>query len=166
MSAAAISLHIHPATSGAALASLPELNLVQDKGIVEDTRYFGRRKEGRPSKRQVTLIEREVIRQHAAALGVDDFAPGVVRSNIETEGVDLMALMGRNVQVGEAVLRFVEPRTPCHQMEALVKGLRALMEDGRQGVIATVVKGGRIRVGDAINVLPAEPSDPAPRETN
>lgn len=161
-----VSLHLHPPIAGEALLPTSEVNAVADKGILENKRYFGRVRNGKPSKRQVTLIEREVIHQHAGALGIDNFGPGEVRSNIETEGIDLVALMGRDVQVGEAVLRFVEARTPCHKMDALANGLRALMENGRQGVIATVVQGGRICVGDTIRLIEAACADPSPPETN
>ena len=143
------SLHIHPRTAGEPLIEVPEFNLVAEKGVVENKRYFGRVNYGKPSKRQVTLIERETIDQHAAALGAD-FDPGAVRSNIETTGIDLTALIGQQVQIGEAILLFVEPRTPCHKMDALAPGLRALMENSRQGVIARVVKDGRIRRGDTL----------------
>jgi MOSC domain-containing protein YiiM len=143
------SLHIHPSVAGEPLIAVPEFNLIAEKGITEDKRYFGRVNYGKPSKRQVTLIEREVIDQHAAALGAD-FDPGQVRSNIETTGIDLIALIGQQVQIGDAILIFVEPRTPCHKMDALAPGLRALMENSRQGVIARVIKDGRIRPGDTI----------------
>lgn len=148
------SLHIHPAVAGEPLLAASEFNLVAEKGIQEDKRYFERRnREGLPSKRQVTLIEREILQQHTAALGVADLQPGQARSNIETTGIDLMALIGRDVQVGEAVLRFIEPRDPCHKMDALAQGLRELMNNGRQGVIATVIQSGRVRPGDAISPL-------------
>jgi MOSC domain-containing protein YiiM len=143
------SLHIHPRVAGQPLIAVPEFNLVAEKGITEDKRYFGRVNYGKPSKRQVTLIEREIIAQHAAALGAN-FDPGQVRSNIETTGIDLIALLGQQVQVGEAILLFIEPRTPCHKMDALAPGLREIMENSRQGVIARVVKSGRVRPGDAI----------------
>jgi MOSC domain-containing protein YiiM len=145
------SLHIHPRNAGDPLIEVREFNLVAEKGITEDKRYFGRVNYGKPAKRQVSLIEREVIAQHAAALGTD-FDPGQVRSNIETTGIDLIALIGQEVQVGEAVLLFVEPRTPCHKMDALAPGLRDLMENSRQGVIARVVKGGKVRPGDAMSL--------------
>lgn len=145
------SLHIHPPKAGDPLTEVREFNLVAEKGITEDKRYFGRVNYGQPGKRQVSLIEREVIEQHAGALGTD-FDPGQVRSNIETTGIDLIALIGQEVQVGEAMLLFVEPRTPCHKMDALAPGLRDLMENSRQGVIARVVKGGKVRPGDAISL--------------
>jgi MOSC domain-containing protein YiiM len=166
------SLHIHPQVAGEPLIEIREFNLVAEKGIAENKRYFGRVNYGKPSKRQVTLIEREVIDQHATALGAH-FDPGQVRSNIETTGIDLIALIGQEVQIGEAILIFVEPRTPCHKMDALAPGLRALMENGRQGVIARVSKSGRIRPGDSIQPIPAsapmshsQPPATAPAGTN
>ncbi len=140
-----VSLHLHPPQSGRPMLPASELTLVADKGIVEDERYFDRK-----SRRKVTLIEREQLEQHAAALGVVSFSPGQARSNIETTGISLVSLIGRDVQVGEAVLHFHAPRTPCHQMDALAQGLRELMEDGKQGVLATVVKGGVIHPGDVV----------------
>jgi MOSC domain-containing protein YiiM len=127
------------------------LELVAEQGIKEDRRYFGRvNSAGRPSRRQVTLIEREQIAEHAAALGLESIAPGAVRSNIETTGIDLQALMGREVQVGGARLRFYEPRKPCAKMDAICQGLRELMEKNRQGALAEVVQSGVVRVGDPI----------------
>jgi MOSC domain-containing protein YiiM len=125
------------------------------KGIVGNDRYFGRtrRISGEPGKRQVTLIEREQIAGHAANLGLPGIEPGAVRSNIETLGVDLVSWLGRRVQVGEATLLFHEARTPCQKMDRVCPGLRALMENGKQGVIAQVLIGGIIRVGDPILAL-------------
>lgn len=153
-SAQVASLHIHPPVAGEPFLSSPELNLIAEKGILEDKRYFGRtNREGRSFKRQVTLVERETLKSHSSALGIADFDPGDVRSNIETVGIDLVSLLGSDVQIGDAILRFVEPRTPCQKMEALAPGLRALMENRRQGVIAMVLKDGRIRPGDPIRPI-------------
>ena len=147
-----VSLHLHPAESGAPLQAVEALEVVEGKGGAGDARYYGRlsRDTGQPSRRQVTLIEREQIAEHAAALGLPGIAPGAVRSNIETTGLNLIALLGREVQVGEAVLRFYAPRDPCAKMDAICQGLRERMMDQRQGVLAEVVRGGRVRVGDAI----------------
>lgn len=119
---------------------------------MEDRRYFGRTRwrTGKPSRRQVSLIEREQIAEHAAALGLETIPPGAVRSNIESTGIDLQALVGQDVKIGEAVVRFYEPRTPSVKMDALCQGLRELMECDRQGVMAEVVRSGVVRVGDRI----------------
>jgi len=99
------SLHLHPAESGAPFQSVESFEVVEGKGVMGDARFFGRvsRDSGQSSRRQVTLIEREQIAEHAAVLGLPSIAPGAVRSNIETTGINLIALLGRAVEIGEAV---------------------------------------------------------------
>lgn len=151
-----LSLHAHPADRAMQCVEQSVFHLVAEQGIVEDKRYFGRRnRAGQPSKRQVTLIAREELVEHARALGMDSLGGGTVRSNIETEGVALVAWLGRKVRVGTAVLEFVEPRTPCQRMDDIRQGLRAMMENGRQGIIARVLETGEVRPGDRIEL--AEP---------
>ena len=146
------SLHLHPADPGTPLQAVAAVELIAGQGIQGDTRYFGRlsRDTGQPTRRQVTLIEREQIAEHATALGLAAIAPGAVRSNIETTGINLIALLGREVEIGDAVLLLYAPRDPCAKMDAICQGLRARMMDSRQGVLAQVVRSGKIRVGDAI----------------
>jgi len=145
------SLHLHPAISGDPLQSVNEIRAEAGKGIAGDARMFGRKdRKGEPSRRQISLMAREQIAQHAAALGLPAIAPGAVRANIETAEVDLILLIGQLVKVGGAVLFFYEPRTPCGKMDLVAPGLRELMAHGRQGVMAQVVISGDIRVGDAI----------------
>jgi MOSC domain-containing protein YiiM len=147
------SLHLHPDQPGAPLRTVESTRVVEGKGIEGNPRYFGRtNREGFPSKRQVTLIEREQIADHAAALARESIAPGLVRSNIETTGIDLIEWIGKEVQIGEAVLSFYAPRDPCEKMDAVCQGLRKLMLSNRQGVLAQVIKSGAIRVGDSIQV--------------
>jgi MOSC domain-containing protein YiiM len=148
-----VSIHVHPMKSGGEMVPVPEIDVEVEMGIVQDKRYYGRRSSaGAPSKRQMTLIEREQIAEHAVTLGAGDFAPGVVRSNIETEGIELVPLAGKEIQMGTAVLRIGSPRDPCEKMDRIAMGLRDLMEDGKQGVLAEVVVSGKIRIGDAITV--------------
>jgi len=132
------------------------IEVVAGNGIAGNGRYFGRvrRSTGEPSRRQVSLISREQIGEHATALGLETIPPGAVRANIETLGIDLTELLGRDVSVGGAVLRFYEARTPCHKMDAICEGLKNLMENNRQGVLAEVVQSGRIHVGDEIRLAP------------
>ena len=148
------SLHLHPTESGAPLQSVESVEVLEGKGIAGDSRFFGRMSHstGQPSRRQVTLIEREQIAEHATALGLPTITPGAVRSNIETTGINLIALLGHELEIGEAVLRLYEPRDPCPKMDAICQGLRARMMDQRQGVLAEVVRTGTVRVGDTIRV--------------
>src|SRR5688572_29170301 len=152
------SLHVHGA-HGEPMLTVPEFELVAGKGIVQDTRYFARKsRNGEPTKRQVTLIEREQIAEHCAVLGLTSIPPGVVRSNIETEGINLAALAGRHLRVGTAVLLIGKPRDPCDKMDQIAPGLRQLMDHGKQGVLATVVVSGTVRLSDEISVC-SEPAD-------
>lgn len=144
------SLHLHPAEKGSPLTEVDSIEVVEAQGIRDNPRYFER-----DTKRQVSLIDRETLADHANALGQAPFPPGAVRANVETVGVDLVALTGQQVRIGEAVLLFYEARTPCHRMEALAAGLRERMENGRQGMLAQVVESGTIRVGDSITALPS-----------
>jgi MOSC domain len=148
------SLHLHPAEPGEPLQPLETIELVSGQGIQGDTRYFGRlsRDTSEPSRRQVTLIEREQIAEHAVSLGLPSISPGAVRSNIETTGINLISLLGREVEIGGAVLRLYAPRDPCAKMDAICQGLRTLMLNSRQGVLAEVVRSGTIRVGDPIRL--------------
>lgn len=139
------SLHLHPAEPGTAMVAVDEFTLVEDKGIKEDVRYFDR-----PSRRKVSLIEREQLAEHAGLLGVESVAPGAARSNLETTGIRLADWIGCDVQIGEAVLHLYAPRTPCPKMDAVAPGLRELMENGCLGVLATVIRSGRMRVGDSL----------------
>src|ERR1035441_821642 len=100
------SLHLHPVVSGAPLQSVESIEVVEGKGIAGDARYFGKlsRDTGQPTRRQVPLIEREQIAEHATALGLPVIVPGAVRSNIETSGTNLIPLLGKEVEIGEARL--------------------------------------------------------------
>jgi MOSC domain-containing protein YiiM len=155
MQARVASLHLHPLKGGQPLLAVESFEVAEQKGIVGDRRYFGRKgRDGTPTRRQVSLIEREQIAEHAAVLGLEKIPPGAVRSNIETEGIELLQWVDRRIRIGTAVLEVAGPRDPCPKMDALALGLRERMLGNRQGVLARVVRSGVIRNGDAIGVLP------------
>jgi MOSC domain-containing protein YiiM len=144
------SLHLHSQQSRGDFQNVDAFKVEAQKGIVGNPRYFARKsRSGGASKRQVTLIEREVVADHAAAFGTE-IPPGKVRANIETTGIDLVAFLGKQIQIGEAILFLYEARTPCFQMDAICPGLRERMENKRQGVLAQVIQSGKISVGDEI----------------
>jgi MOSC domain-containing protein YiiM len=155
MQARVASLHLHPPEGGQPLLDVNSIEVAEQKGILGNRRYFERkRRDGTPSRRQVSLIEREQIAEHAAVLGLKEIQPGAVRSNIETEGIELLQLVGRQIRVGTAVLEVADPRDPCSKMDVVALGLRERMTGSRQGVLARVARSGVIRTGDLIVVLP------------
>jgi MOSC domain-containing protein YiiM len=142
------SLHLHSVLPWERMQDVFSMELVAGKGIAGNRRYFNR-----PTRRQVTLIEREQLAEHAAMLDLEEIAPGRVRSNIETTGIWFRELIGKRIQIGSsAVLFLYEARIPCHKMEAIAPGLRRLMENGKQGVLAQVIASGVIQTGDAITL--------------
>ncbi|MBZ5538977.1 MAG: MOSC domain-containing protein [Acidobacteriia bacterium] len=97
-------------------------------------------------KRQILLMDRET-------LDALQLAPGIVRENITTEGLDVNGLeTGQRLRIGEALLEVSGPCTPCGLMEKLRPGLRREIR-GRRGTLCRVVAGGGIRRGDAIEKL-------------
>src|ERR1051325_667145 len=157
------SLHLHPPEPSSPMQSVQQMEVIESKGILGEPRYFGKvsRNSGEPSKRQITLIEREQIAEHAAALGLKSIPAGAVRSNIETSGIDLVSLIGREIEIGDAILLLYAPRDPCEKMDAICQGLRESMMNNRQGVLAQVIRSGKIRVGDSLRVRAGAPEPAA-----
>jgi MOSC domain-containing protein YiiM len=147
------SLHLHPVEPGEPLQTVSQIEVVAGKGIAGEPRYFGKlsRKTGQPSRRHLSLIEREQIAEHAATLGLQSIPPGVVRANIETTGIDLIKLIGKQIQIGDAILFVYEARKPCQRMDDICVGLRNLMENNRQGVMAEIIHSGTIHCDHLIS---------------
>jgi MOSC domain-containing protein YiiM len=93
--------------------------------------------------RQVLLMAMETLEEL-------DVAPGAVKENITTRGIELRALQaGERLRIGEALLEITIRCDPCDRMEEIRPGLKEEL-GGRRGMLARVVEGGRIRVGDSI----------------
>ena len=103
------------------------------------------------SARQLLLIEAETL----ASLGL---APGAVKDNITVQGVRLMGLpAGTRLALGRAEVEITDECHPCTRMDEIRQGLMADLA-GRRGMMARVVRPGRVRPGDPVRVLqPAEP---------
>ncbi len=102
-----------------------------------------------PPRREVLFASKE----HLDALGLE---PGAIRENVIVEGVDVHSWpVGQHVRVGEALFEITMVCDPCHRMDELRSGLRALLED-RRGMLAHVVEGGEVAVGDEIVLVDAD----------
>jgi MOSC domain-containing protein YiiM len=124
----------------APMEELPEALALEDVGL-EGCAH------ARPQgKRQVLLMDRET-------LDFFEFAPGIVRENVTTEGLDVNGLaIGERLQIGEVELQVSAVCDPCEQIEALRPGLQVEMQ-GRRGMLCKVVRGGLLRRGDEIVVI-------------
>jgi MOSC domain-containing protein YiiM len=150
-----VSIHIAPAGSAPVIA-IAAIQAIAGNGL-EGDRYF--RKTGSFSKtpgsgREVTLIEIEAIEALKRDYQIEIDA-AQARRNLVTRGVALNHLIDREFAIGEVVLRGTRLCDPCSHLEKLtVKGaLRGLVHRG--GLRADIVRGGMIRVGDEVALLPA-----------
>jgi len=101
-------------------------------------------------KRQVTLIQAESLAAIASHLGLETLAPEVMRRNLVTRGINLLALKDRRFRIGDAVLEMTGECHPCSRLEETlgVGGYNATRGFG--GITAKVLAPGRISVGDAV----------------
>ena len=156
--------------------NLDAIRLVAGHGIEGDVhagetvkhRSRVRRDPTQPNLRQVHLIHSE-LHDELGARGFE-VRPGEMGENVTTAGVDLLGLArGTLLRLGEeAVVEVTGLRNPCVQLNGIADGLmEATLErrDGelirKAGIMAIVVEGGEVGVGDAIAVeLPPAPHSP------
>jgi MOSC domain-containing protein YiiM len=128
-----------------AAESLLSATLVAGHGVVGD-RY----ESSLNGPRQVTLIASEDIAAITTFLGLTEVAPELLRRNIVTRGINLVALKDRQFRVGAALLEGSGDCAPCSRMEETFGpgGYNAVR--GHGGITARGIDGGIVRVGDPV----------------
>ncbi len=132
----------------AGMRVVDEVRAIADHGLEGD-----HRSDKTPgSGRQVTLISREFIDQTAHFLGREHIDPGLLRRNLVVSGINLHALRYQRFEIGEALFEAGALCHPCSRMEqALGSGGVAAML-GHGGLCCRILRGGWLRVGDAVCV--------------
>jgi len=128
---------------GDPMQELTECELQAGHGLACENRNRG--------NRQATLLAVESWRDTCNDLGAP--LPWTTRrANLLVEGVPLAAKLDDQIRIGDVVLRVHKETKPCGLMDTLHSGLRKALEPAfRGGVVAEVVRGGVIRVGDAVH---------------
>jgi MOSC domain-containing protein YiiM len=154
--------------------SVEKIKLLKDLGVEGDA-HMGKTVKHRsrvakdpnqPNLRQVHLIHSE-LHEELAEAGFN-ISAGQMGENITTQGIDLLSLpKGTQLHIGvEAIVEVTGLRNPCHQLNSIQEGLmKAVLdrdEEGnlirKSGIMGIVLRGGEIKVGDAIRVeLPPPP---------
>jgi len=101
-------------------------------------------------KRQVTLIQAEHLAAVAALLGRDAVDPALVRRNLVVSGINLLALRDERFEIGGVLFEGTGLCEPCSRMEEVLGagGYNAMR--GHGGILARVISGGIINIGDAV----------------
>lgn len=100
---------------------------------------------------QITLIETETIDTMSRELGYD-IPEGTSRRQIMVKGIKLNELIGKNLRIGQILVRVESKCNPCEKMEKKIgPGAKNAMND-KGGIRCRVIEGGEIHVGDKITV--------------
>lgn len=122
-----------------------EIELVADKGILGDLKATG-------GSRQLNVMTAETL----TALAAEGFAtsPGRMGEQLMVTGLDVDLLSpGDRLKIGEsAIIEKAEARTGCAKFER-VQGKLRTEAAGRLGMMARVIVGGPIKVGDEVTIV-------------
>jgi len=133
------------ASKGVKKDNVSSAELVADWGIEGDA-HAGR------GIRQISLLAMESIEQ-MRALGAE-VSPGAFAENITTAGVDLLNVrIGDRIRIGEAELIITQLGKECHSRCAIFEAVGDCVMP-REGVFAVVERGGTIRPGDSVVLMP------------
>jgi hypothetical protein len=119
-------------------------NFVAGLGI-EGDRHSTERKERKDY--QVLIMDNETLQKL-------DLEPGMIKEQVTTTGIDVASLAeGQRLALGDdVVLEISKDMPPCSRMEEIRPGLQSELE-GRRGMLAFIVTGGTVNVGDPIRLL-------------
>ena len=101
--------------------------------------------------RQISLLAEESADKMRALL--PDLQPGAFAENINTRGVDLKRLpVGTRLRLGETVVEVTQIGKQCHS-DCEIKKVTGTCVMPTEGIFAVVVREGRVRKGDPIEIL-------------
>jgi len=144
-----------------AMTSVSAARLVPGEGL-EGDHYIS----SRNGPRQVSLIAAEDLAAIGQFLGGAPASPEQLRRNLVTRGVNLLALKDRRFSIGDVILEGAGECAPCGRMEENLGpgGYNAVR--GHGGIVARVIEGGDIRLGDPIRRIDEDFSEILARRRN
>ena len=119
---------------------------VQEATAISGLGLEGDRSAYEGNLRQVLFVAKETL----DAVGL---SPGQVKENITVSGLDLsQTKAGQVFTIGDGVtMELIGYCDACGKMDAIRLGLQDEL-DGKRGMLAKVVNGGQIKVGDSVRV--------------
>ena len=126
------------------------MKVVENATFIEGFGIEGDRhavKSGARTVRQVLLMDEDTLEGFGLVIGQ-------VRENVTVTGIDLHAVeAGQRLALGgDVVVEITQFCAPCERMDEIRPGLREELLEQR-GMLATVISGGVVNVGDQILVV-------------
>ena len=146
-------LSIHTAVEGGAeMDAHDSISLIEGVGLEGDRYATGKGKYSEfPDIREVTLIEDETLialkRDHGIVLPAQEH-----RRNLTVSGVPLSSLVGQQFLVGDTILMGGRLNTPCRYLDLVTDKAVCDLLWHRSGLNCSIIRGGRISVGDAVRL--------------
>lgn len=144
------------------IAYQPSASLLEDKKfnripvnsaeLIAGHGIKGDRKAGRNPKRQINIVSMNTV-ETLRELGFQVNA-GELGEQIVIDGLDVVSLpIGTQIQLGDsAVIELAMERTSCEWLE-LIHGQSKHDATGQLGMLAKVIAGGTIQVGDGVRII-------------
>ena len=119
---------------------------VQEANAISGLGLEGDRSAYEGNLRQVLFVDKEIL--DGAGL-----APGQVKENITVTGLNVAGIQpGQVFTIGDSVtLEAVGDCEACSKMDAIRMGLMDQLQ-GKRGMLAKVINGGSIKIGDSVTV--------------
>ncbi len=119
---------------------------VQEANAISGLGLQGDRSAYEGNLRQVLFVDKEIL--DGAGL-----APGQVKENITVTGLNVAETKpGQVFTIGDSItLEAVGDCEACSKMDAIRLGLKDQLQ-GKRGMLAKVINGGSIKIGDSITV--------------
>jgi MOSC domain-containing protein YiiM len=146
-----LAIFIAPA-AGSPMQSVSEVEAIAGSGLKGDRYALGQgsfNKNAGIGKRQVTLINAKFF------IG-SGFEYADSRRNLVVTGLELMLLIGKEFRIGEARMRGIKYCDPCQRPSTLsgkTENFQDVFHD-HAGLVAEVIEGGLIRVGNLLTPPP------------
>lgn len=131
-------------TRGIGKSQIGEVNLIEEFGLENDAH-------GGKWHRQVSFLEKEKIDDFISRGGKVKY--GDFGENFVTEGLDLEKIqVGDKITIGDSLLEITQKGKQCHVKCNIFKMVGECIMP-KNGVFARVLKGGRVRVGEEIELI-------------
>lgn len=110
---------------------------------------------GLNEKKQVSILSWDRMKEENFCLkkGGIELSPGIYAENLTVEGIDLRNLkVGTRLKINDVILEVSQIGKKCHLHCEIYKKIgRCLMPE--EGIFARVIRGGKIKVGDKIEII-------------